>query len=176
MRTFSFRDLLRIPVLSKHNEVYLLHPVMDRTMFNILSQLGFDMARPIQYVPTKHRDLGKKVAVGFQAVGYVTQDRAFLKSPLCTIEERLIAASYVDMSLARELATLMGSSSAFNSMPTGDTEDPDFPPELIEPDYEDVKRQILSLEKIRDQIRPNQYNEYGALKSPLDLLEEYDRA
>lgn len=176
MRTFSFRDLRLIPELGQYNEIYLLRPCMDRLMFDALAQLGFDMARPIQYVPTKHRDLQKKVAVGFQAVGYVTQDRAFLKSPLCTIEERLIAASYIDMSLARELANLMGSSSAFNAIPTGDTEDPDFPDELIEPDYEQVKQEILTLEKIRDQVRTNQYNEFGALKSPIELLEEYDRA
>lgn len=174
MRTFSFRDLRLIPELKQYNELYLIRPCMDRIMFGYLGQLGFDLNYPIQYIPAKHRDMQNKVGIGFRAVGQISTNRKFINSKLCSVEERLIAASYTDLSLARHLAQLLGSSTALNSVVDIQEDDPDFPPELIEPDYESVAAQILRLEKIRDEVRGNPYNAYGSLKTPAELLEELD--
>lgn len=164
-RVFSFRDLLRIPALSGLNEIQLLHPAMDSTVNAYLRELGFDLNHAILYVPAKHRDLSGKVAVGFRAVGEISDNRAFITSPLCTITERLLAAANKDPSLCRELCQLMG-----NSINLGDgeasSEEVDFPDELIEGDYNAVAGEIRNLENLRDQIRGTPYDEAGALKLP----------
>jgi hypothetical protein len=166
-RSFSFRDLLLIPALSRYNEIELLHPVLDPLVNSYLGQLGFNMGCAIQYIPSKHRDMQDNVAVGFRACGEISTDRDFINSPLCSITERMIAAYQVDPGLAKELANLMGNSISFKDTEyDGDTEEEDFPEELVEADYEDVANQIRELEKIRDQIRGYPYDEYGSLKLP----------
>lgn len=165
-RVFSFRDLRLIPALSEYNEIELLHPSMDEKMNHFLGQLGFDLDYAILYVPAKHRDMQGKVGVGFRAVGEISINRAFITSPLCSITERLIAASYTDPSLTRELCQLMGNSISFKGSEADDTLHEDWPEDLYEPDYEEVTQQIKTLEDLRDQIRGPMHNEYGSLKTP----------
>lgn len=164
-RVFSFRDLLRIPALSGLNEIQLLHPAMDSTVNAYLRELGFDLKQAILYVPSKHRDLSGKVAVGFRAIGEISDNREFLTSRLCTITERLLAAAEKDPSLCRELCNLMGNSI---NLGDGDTssEDEDFPEELVETDYDEIATEIRNLENLRDTIRGTPYDEAGALKLP----------
>lgn len=164
-RVFSMRDLRLIPALSKFNEIELLQISNDALVNSYLRQLGFNISRAILYTPAKHRDLQGNVGVGFRAVGEISRDRSFLTSSLCTTTERLVAASYYDMSLTKELAKLLGNSVDLRSG-VGDEEDSSFPAELIEPDYEEVAFEILALEKIRDSIRGTPHNDAGALKTP----------
>lgn len=164
-RVFSFRDLLRIPALSEYNEIQLLHPEMDMTVNIFLRQLGFDLNHAILYVPAQHRDLSGKVAIGFRAVGEISDNREFLTSRLCTITERLVAAARKDPSLCRELCQMMGNSinlSDGDSPGDGET----YPDELVEETFDSVATEIRNLENIRDTIRGTPYDEAGALKLP----------
>lgn len=164
-RVFSFRDLLRIPALSELNEIQLLHPAMDSTVNAYLAQLGFDLNHAILYVPAKHRDLSGKVAVGFRAVGEISDNREFLTSRLCTITERLVASANKDPSLCRELCNLMGNSINLSDG-DGPADEQDYPDDLVEQDFDNVASEIRNLEKLRDQIRGTPYDEAGALKLP----------
>ena len=167
-RIFSFRDLRLIPEIGEFNEIELLHPKHDDLVNHYLFMLGFNLMSPVLYVPAKHRDLRNHVAVGFRAVGSLSRGRAFLNSKLCTTTERLIAASKQDMSLTVELAKLMGNSCSLGNPYESESlfAEQQFPSEMVESDYDDVKAEILSLEKIRDMIRGSPYNEYGGLKTP----------
>lgn len=164
-RSMSFRDLRLIPTLSKYNEIELLHPSLDAVINNCLGQLGFDLNYAVQYIPSKHRDIQGKVAVGFRAVGEISNDRAFINSPLCSLTERLVAAAQKDPSLTRELSQLMGNSINLTGEDSGE-EAEEFPIELVESDCDEVAKQILNLETIRDAIRGSAYNEDGSLKLP----------
>lgn len=166
-RVFSFRDLKLIPELSKYNEVELLHPVLDTRVNKYLAQLGFNMNAPIEYIPAKHRDIQGKVAVGFRAVGEITQDREFINSHLCSVTERMMAAHQQDPGLAKEMASLMGSSCSFVSQFHPEEEDMHFPAELVERDCDDVGNQIRELEAIRDAIRGVRREEDGSLCRPV---------
>lgn len=171
-RVVSFRDLRLIDELAQYNEIELLHPSMDDTMNKYLEQLGFNTSAGVLYVPNKHRDMQGNVAVGFMAVGQISNNREFLASPLCTLIERLIAAAQKDPSLAREMASMMGSAVNFMAMEGVESlfdEEEEFPSEWVEPDYEDVSAQLKMLENLRDEIRGPCYNEYGNVKTP----EEY---
>jgi hypothetical protein len=163
-RVFSFRDLQLIPEISEYTELELLAPIRDGMVNKYLALLGFNIQAPILYVPAKHRDMQNKVGIGFRAVGEITQDREFLNSKLCSPIERLIAASYYDMSLTRELARMMGVGAEFRRDIDG--EDEDYPDSEIEPDMLQVQAEILMLKNIRDSIRGTPYNEAGALKTP----------
>lgn len=175
-RVMSFRDLRLIKELSAYNEIELLHPSMDDRVNFYLERLGFDTDYAILYVPNKHRDMQGKVGVGFRAVGEISINRGFVNSPLCSTIERLIAASYQDPSLAREMAKMLNTSVNFNMMSGVEEElideNEEFPPELIEPDYEEVSGQLKFLENLRDQIRGPCYNEYGSLKTPAEYRYE----
>lgn len=168
-RVFSFRDLQRIPELSHLNEIDMLSIANDKLINSYLAVLGFNIDAAILYEPSKHRDLQNKVAVGFRAVGVITQDRAYLNSPLCTPTERMIAASFTDMSLTKELAKLSGTSShpELTDMRVNNIGDNSSKQEYeySEPDYEEVTKQIEFFTILRDQIRGNPYNEYGSLKT-----------
>lgn len=171
-RVMSFRDLRLIDELSDYNEIELLHPSMDDRVNFYLAQLGFDTDYGILYVPNKHRDMQGNVGVGFRAVGEITINRNFINSPLCSTVERLIAASYKDPSLAAEMAKMMGNSISYDmiaGIDDGGEPIEEFPPELIEPDYEEMSAQIKFLENLRDEIRGPYLNEYGSIKTP----EEY---
>jgi len=165
-RVFSFRDLRLIPELSKYRELDLLHPRLDPLVNKYLGQLGFDMDYAILYVPAKHRDMQGNVGVGFRAVGEISINRSFINSSMCSLIERLIAASYTDPSLTRELCQLMGNSISFKNTEGESMDESDFPDELIEPDYDEVTREILMLENLRDSIRGPMHDEAGSLKLP----------
>lgn len=172
-RVISFRDLRLVNPLMNFNEIELLHPAFDAYINGVLEQLGFDTTVGVLYVPNKHRDLQGKVAVGFRAVGQINPYSAYIDSSLCTLVERLVAASKKDMSLAKEMAAMMGNS--VNIMVQDGVEyepDEEFPAELIESDYDDVAAQIAALEAIRDAIRGPSHNDYGNIKTP----DEYQNA
>lgn len=165
-RVMSFRDLQLIPELSHLREIDMLSIANDQLINSFLSQLGFNTDASVFYEVAKHRDLRNNVGVGFRAVGTITQDRTFLNSRMCSPDERMVAASFTDMSLTRELAKLAGGRSHVEltdnrNLLTGETTELDY----TEPDCDDVAAQIKQLEELRDFIRGNPYNEYGSLKT-----------
>jgi hypothetical protein len=171
-RTVSFRDLMVCTKLAHiKNEIELLSTENDAVMADILGQVGFDTEYPITYVPVKHRDMQNKVAVGFMAVGDISINRSFINSYLCSTVERMIAASYVDPSLTRELGSLMGHHVNYRSLLDDDAEwsGEELPDEMLEPDRREVAALIKSLAELRDTIRGSMYNESGDLKT----FEEY---
>lgn len=170
-RVLSFRDLQRIPALAKYTESELLGIEMDEKINKCLAALGFDVRQPILYVPTIHRDMAGKVAMGFRAVGEIDPyNREYLNSRVADPVEWLIASSKTDMSLARELSQMMGAGICWSD--DNGTENDDFPDELIEESFGADASAILILERMRDQVRGTPYNEAGALKTP----EEYQEA
>lgn len=167
-RTISFRDVMLHSQLSHiKNEIDLLKLENDDLMEKILKQLGFDTDYPVAYVPSKHRDMQNKVAVGFMAVGEISLNREFINSPMCSPVERLVAASYTDPSLTRELSNLMGNHVNFKSLledeAEGDGEE--LPEDMLEPDRHYVAAQISVLADLRDRIRGSMYNEAGDIKT-----------
>lgn len=175
-RVMSFRDLLLVPALSHLNEIEMLYPYNDSLINSVLDQLGFNINAAILYVPANHRDIRNKTGVGFRAVGEITQDRSFLNSSLCTPVDRAISASFSDMSLAKEMAKLMGSSAVDfrNTAVDGALDDyePGASREYLEDDYEEVTSNISFLEHLRDDIRGTPYNSYGNLKTPKEYAED----
>jgi len=167
----SFRDLKLIDELAKYNEIELLRPEMDDLVNGFLVQLGFDLSEGVLYVPNKHRDLQNNVAVGFRAVGRISLSREYLTSSMATAVDRLIAAQYTDPSLARELASMMGTGASFMAESSRDglyDEDEEYPNDWIEEDRDDVDNEIKSLEAIRDGLRGPYLNEYGNIKTPAE--------
>jgi hypothetical protein len=140
-----------IPTLSKYNEIELLHPSLDTVVKNCLKELGFDIGHPIEYIPSKHRDMKGHIAVGFRAVGEISTDREFLNSPLATMVDRVAASARYDLSLTKELCSLMGRSLDITEDAT--EEDEEYPDEMMEDDYQLISNEIESLERIRDVIR-----------------------
>jgi hypothetical protein len=148
------------------NEIELLDIKNDGIMSDILSKIGFDVEYPIQYVPVKHRDMQNNVAVGFMAIGDISINRAFINSFMCSTIERMIAASYRDPSLTRELGSLMGHHVNYRSLldDDADFDGEELPDDMLEPDRHEVAAQIKMLSELRDSIRGSQYNEAGDLK------------
>ena len=163
-RVFSFRDLQRIPELSKYTETEMLDIEMDGMINKYLAQLGFNVNAAVLYEPAQHRDLSGHVEIGYRAVGEVTHDPAWLEHPLCNTTERIIFRARTDMSLAKELARMQ--CSGINWSEDNGESDPDFPESLVEKDFEDTTTMLDLLRTVRDAVRGNPYNEYGALKTP----------
>lgn len=168
-KVLSFRDLLLCEELAHiKNEIELLHTANDDIVEDVLRKVGFDTDYPVLYVPSKHRDMQNKVAVGFMAVGEISLNRNFINSPMCSVEERIVAAGYQDRSRAVEMQRLTGGRVSATILATDDDrigDENEYAPDLIEPDYEEVAKQIKQLEEIRDAIRGDKYNEAGDLKT-----------
>lgn len=167
-RTVSFRDIMLCTSIAHvKNEIELLDTKYDAAVAEILNAIGIDVEYPVTYIPSKHRDMQGKIAVGFMAVGDISLNRAFINSYLCNTTERMIAASYSDPSLTRELGTLMGHQVNFRSLLEDETEfdGDELPEDQLEPDRYEVAAQIKALAEIRDQIRGSMYNEAGDLKT-----------
>lgn len=139
---------------------------MDVKVNKYLAQLGFNIKLPILYVPARHRDLSGHVQMGFRAVGEVTDDPKWLDHPLCNTTEHIIFRARTDMSLAKELARMLGSGIKFGEDDSDGEEG--FPEALIEPDFEEASALITVLTAVRDNIRGTPYNDYGGLKTPAE--------
>lgn len=171
MKSISFRDLHLIPELSGFNEIQLLHPHLDQLVNSFLADLAFDTDYPIEYVPSIHRDLQGVVALGFRAIGEVSINRNHINSPLCNLEDRLIAAGYMDSSLLEALGQLSLKSPDYSSLMSAEglpwAPVYFYPPQnILEDDWENSEAQIRELYKIRDAVRGSAYNASGTLKMP----------
>jgi nicotinamide mononucleotide adenylyltransferase len=107
------------------------------------------------------------VAVGFMAVGDISLNRSFVNSYMCSATERMIAACYSDLSLMRELGTLMGTHVNYRSLLEDESEydGEDLPEDMLEPDRHAVAAQIKQLAELRDSIRGPMYNEAGDIRT-----------
>lgn len=175
-KSISFRDLRLIPELSSYNEIAMLQPRMDHLISGFLKIVGFDLDYPVEYVPSLHRDMQGKVALGFRCVGEVSCNRADINSPFCDLTDRLVAASYLDTSLMDALSELVAQSPDYASLAEDGQinveEMPALATIIFEDNWEDTEAQITVLYDLRDKIRGSAYNESGALKMPEEYHEE----
>lgn len=165
-RVISLRDLLRVvPDFAGMSEYDLIRPEMDDLVHGVLAELGFSMRHAISYVPSLHRDMTGRVAVGFRACGTLNHyAEAYLASRLPDPIERLIAAAKRDPSLAGELARMIGGGHCLDDDYALDREPP-FDGET-EPDYEENAMLINSLVQIARYFRGDEMLENGELKTP----------
>lgn len=171
-RVLSFRDLRLITELSKFTEIELLNPENDAVVNKYLAQLGFDLDYGIVYEPSKHRDMQGNVGVGYRVVGELDINRAVVGSFLCSLEERLAVAAYLDPSFIKEVAPLLGTRidpKALQDSADADWDDAAY--DYTEPDCDMIMGQIEMLRAIRDNIRGTPYNEAGDIKAPNDAKE-----
>lgn len=178
MRNISLRDLMLAEELSSiKNEIVLINPNNDKLVFSVLQQIGFDTKQEVNYVPSLHRDMQGKIAVGFQAVGEYDTDTKY--RPFIDTLDRVIISGMRDISLAKDLIELMGKRYPYrnddeaegksrkrNNDPryysdqelldmgyTSGEEDEEETVEYVQEDYETVSKMIKTLEEVRDQIR-----------------------
>jgi hypothetical protein len=159
LKTISFRDLQLAEELKHLNEIQMLHRSNDDLMKSVLEKCGFDTDYETEYIPSKHRDMQGKVAIGYQAVGDISINRKTLNSCVSDITDRMVAASYQDPSLTRELASMMGNTVNYKSLLEAEDSFDEIESEApVEEDYEWTVAQIKQLEMIRDQIRGSNEN------------------
>lgn len=179
MRATSLRDIMLADNL-KHivSEVLLIDPKNDSEVLVVLEQIGYDIKQPFEYVPSRHRDMNNKVAVGFMVVGEYSREpkyRHFLDTT-----DRVIVAGMADPSLGREMSAMQGRKNTYKSedkwddgsrakkddpryyseaellefgFTTGEEEGDEFSGEYLEKDWEETLRAIKQLEEIRDDVR-----------------------
>ncbi len=106
MRSISLRDLKLADCLKHLNEIEIIHPSNDELVKSVLEQIGFNTKQGIDYIPSNHRDMKQHAAVGFQVIGEYNVDPKYNKY-IDTID-RCIVAGLTDISLAKDMAGLMG--------------------------------------------------------------------
>lgn len=179
MRNISLRSLMLAEELSHiKNEVELIHPSNDEVVKKVLAAIGFDVRHGVEYIPSFHRDMSGKAAIGYQAVGEYNVDPKYNK--FIDTLDRVIVAGLTDASLAREMSNLLGKRLSYkNDDPLGDArervlDDPRYYSEAellelgytmgsdepeydaVEDDYESISAQIKVLEDVRDSVRGKQ--------------------
>jgi hypothetical protein len=159
MKTISITDLQLIDDLKHLRQMDFIDPANANIIAPFLKIIGFDLDYPVQFVPSQHRNMQGKVVIGFQLVGEVECNDSFLKSSLATVEDRIIAASYSDLSLARKLQGGLITGRMY-----GEDVQEAFPPELVNPDEKEIRSQIEQLEAILLEIRGNPHKNDGSLK------------
>lgn len=172
MKSISFSDLKLHSTLSGYKEIELLHIDMDDKINAVLSDLGIDTDYGVCYQAAKHRNLQGKVVIGYMAVGDVQINRKHLTSVFADLTDILISSAYTDPSLTKELANLSGLSRSYDNNQESDDygdEQQAMPANQLEEDWEEVEKQIMQLEEIRDIVRGPMLNESGAAKT----AEEY---
>ena len=174
----SFVDLRLADTLSKFNSIEMLDPAKDGIVNAVLEQLGFDINKDIEYLPSKHRSMSGVVSIDFQACGEMNRDRKY--NHLRDVTQRTVVAGMEDISLAREMALLQGNKATYRSdekwddgsrakvsdpryfseeqllelgFTTGEDENDPYESFYIEKNWEDDLRAIKLLEQIRDDIR-----------------------
>lgn len=161
MKSISVSDLQLIPELSHLRMMDFINPAHTELIAPFLRTIGFDMDYPIIFQASQHRNLQGKIIIGYQLVGEVECNQAFLNSPWATAEDRMIAAGYRDLSLAQELANSMTLGMGYGSDDEGEPVD-GFPADLTSPDEQVVLAQIKQLNDILLAVRGNPYKQDGS--------------
>lgn len=170
-RSVSFRDLRLTPTLEQFNEIDMLNIYKDDVMKGVLAACAFDVNQPVLYVPSQHRDMQGKVAVGFVAVGEISLKAEFRMNGMLNMTERLVAAGRRDVSLAKEMAELSGLSRNYTPTECDDDETDGLADDQLEPDWLFVENQIKVLTELRDFIRGPCFTAAGGLKTYSDYAE-----
>jgi hypothetical protein len=160
MKTISVTDLKRIPELSHLRMIDFIDPRNDRLVAPYLKVLGFDLDYPIEYMARQHRNLAGEVVIAYMIAGEVECNERFLSGPFATAEDRIIAAGYKDLGLAKQMSSALSTSRNYDA---GVVEG--FSPELTNPDEAAILEQLQVLDNLLEQVRPNRYKEDGSLKT-----------
>ena len=174
----SFVDLRLADTLSNFNSIEMLDPAKDFLVNDVLAQLGFDITKTVEYLPSKHRSLSGIVSIDFQACGEMNLDRKY--NHLRDVTMRTVCAGMKDISLAKEMALLQGNKATYRSdekwddgsrakvddpryyseeqllqlgFTTGEDESDPYESFYIEKNWKDDLRAIKQLESIRDIVR-----------------------
>lgn len=168
MKRVSFRDVLLCEGFEHLNEFDLLPVDMDEQVLPILFQLGIDTNKGYQIVANKHRTLTGKIATGFIYDGFVRIDKAFQKSPFCTIEDRIAAAGVSDPSLALDMCASMNATLNYGSF-SEDGELEELPTGIANLLYveghESATNELDALNVICYNVRGDPYGTGGSLKT-----------
>jgi hypothetical protein len=166
MISISFSDVLRIPEFIGMGEMDLIPVEMDAKVLPYLYVMGLNIYTGYEVVVSKHRNLFNEMVTGYRYSGEIRLDKAFQKTVFCTPVDRIVAASQSDLSLARELSMMSGSS--YSSYDSGDGEtDPNDYLELgnYENDYEEVSDYLKVLAQVCRDERGSPNGISGALKT-----------
>lgn len=166
-RTLSFRDILKASWLQGLNEIQLLDIARDVDVYRVLEETGFDIDYPVEYYGAQHRDLTGKVAIGLVACGEVSCNRKHLNSAYSSTEDLLIASSFIDPSLTKELANLRGLSRSYEQDHSLEVESGVGQATANYTADEDtgIAAQIAQLNDLVELIRGPKYNSAGSLKT-----------
>jgi len=159
MKTVSVTDLMLIPELSHLRMIDFIDPRNDLLIAPYLRLLGFDTDYPVEYIPSQHRNMQGKVVIAYQIVGEIECNERFLSSSFATVEDRIIANGYKDLSLANQMSQALSTSRSY----AGESEA--FPSDQCNPDEAAIVEQINVLETLLDVVRPERFKEDGSLKT-----------
>lgn len=106
MRNTSLRDLKLADSLSHMTEVQMINPANDNIVKEVLAEIGYDVTKGISYIPSYHRDMQGKAAVGFQVIGEYHRDKKYHK--FVDTFDRVVMAGLSDVHLAKDMAELLG--------------------------------------------------------------------
>lgn len=161
MKNISVTDLMLVPELSHLRMIDFINPDNDALLAPYLKVLGFDLDYPIQFIPCQHRNMQGKVVIAYLIAGEVECNAAFLSGPFATMEDRLIAAGYRDLSLADTLAGSMTLGRDYN----GDGRQEVFDPALADPQEAAILEQIKVLDDLLVAVRGNPFKNDGNRKT-----------
>jgi hypothetical protein len=157
MKTFSVTDLKLIPELSHLRMLDFIDPKNSDLIAPFLKVLGFDLDYPIQFVPSQHRNLQGKVVIAYMIVGEVECNASFLESSWATVEDRIIVAGYRDLGKADAMAMSLTTGREYD---TGAVEG--FPPDLANPDEDEIAMQIKVLSDLLLAVRGTPFKQDGS--------------
>ena len=172
MKAISVFDLKLIPELKDMTIFDIVHPDNDKLVNPFLEIMGFDLQYPLMYTVSQHRTLQKDVKVGFVIRGELNVNRKHLTSEWSDVYDRVVAASYTDKSLCKELCEHMNSSLDYSAFHAGREDEvgkpSEFPQSLVNPDEDIITAQIRDLEAALFIIRGDQLKKDGSYKMPED--------
>lgn len=160
MRVMSVYDLKLVPQLAHLSPLDFVNPENYKLLIPFLKTLGYDVSKPVQFLPCQHRTLAGKVVIGYLVVGDISQEREFLLSGFCTAEDRIIAAGAKDLSLAYDMAKSMTACRDY-----GADSVEGFPPDQANPDEEQILNEIKLLQTIADIAQGNLFKSDGSRKT-----------
>jgi len=156
-KAVSFRDALLCLDYLGHkdlNEVKLLQKDMDAIVLPVLHELGIDVRKSIHIMAVKHRDLRNNVGIGYRYYGTIRTDRQWINSKLCDLTERVAISAFSDLSLTRELCSLMGKTIDVSTMDGAYTMDDEMnSTDFIVETYEADKKLIDELNAVAKMVR-----------------------
>ena len=101
MKTISITDLVLVPGLSRMSSLEMIRPENDALLAPVLAVMGFDLSKPVEYVPCRHRNLRNTVVIDYLISGELDMSPEFLRSEWATDEDRKFAREYAEEEAAR---------------------------------------------------------------------------